>query len=136
MADFLESTPSDLDAKGVREAYQALADETMAQYQSMVEAGIQIEPFEGTGEPYASSKEMMADVQDNKHLSFFMTESGFGEGDADPSHPLLQPTGVVINGKELVYNDLFRAVHDYFGHTKGNLQFGPRGEYNAFLARS
>lgn len=136
MADFLEGSDNNLDAPGVRESYDALAKETMAQYQSMVDAGIEIEPYEGSGEPYASSAEMAADVRDNKHLWFFMTESGFGEGSSDKSHPLLQDTGVEIGGKKLVYNDLFRAVHDYFGHTKNNSQFGPRGEYNAFLAHA
>ena len=107
VADFLEGAKNDLSAPGVREAYQSLADETMAQYQAMVDAGIKIEPYEGSGEPYASSAEMSADVRDNKHLWFFMTESGFGEVAADESHPLLQDTGVRINGKDLVYNDLF-----------------------------
>ena len=137
VADFMEATPSDLDAEGVRESYTALANETKAQYEIMKKNGIKIEPFTGKGEPYANSQEMMADVRDNKHLWFFTTEEGFGSGSqADPSHPLLQKTGVVINGYELVFNDLFRAVHDYFGHTKGNFQFGPAGEYNAFLAHA
>ena len=37
---------------------------------------------------------------------------------------------------KLVINDLFRAVHDYFGHAKEGYEFGPRGEYNAYLAHS
>lgn len=137
IADLQEESPDNLDAEGVREAYQSLADETRAQYDAMVADGIKIEPIVGNNEPYANSKEMLKDVADNKHLWFFTTADGFGSGaEADPSHPLLQKTGIVINGHELVLNDLFRAVHDYFGHTKGNFQFGAGGEYNAFLAHS
>jgi hypothetical protein len=32
----------------------------------------------------------------------------------------------------LSVNDVFRAVHDFFGHAKSGHQFGPTGEYNAW----
>ena len=42
----------------------------------------------------------------------------------------------MLDGKKLVFNDLFRAVHDALGHGKEGFQFGPRGELNAYLAHS
>ncbi len=120
----------------VQKSYQALAAETRAQYDAMTKAGITIEPFTGKGEPYASSEEMMKDVRDNKHLSFFLTDSGFGDGTAAKDNPLLQPSGVKIGDRELLNNDLFRAVHDYFGHTQQGFAFGPRGEFNAWKSHS
>ncbi len=135
IADWYESAKHEPESPEVQKAYQSLADETLAQYRAMEKAGIKIEPYTGKGEPYANSSEMMKDVRDNKHLWFFTTDQGFGSGEVFPG-ALLQKSGVTINGKELVMNDLFRAVHDYFGHTAEGYEFGPRGEYNAYLAHS
>lgn len=44
----------------------------------------------------------------------------------DFNHPLL-------SAEE---NDLFRAIHDYFGHAKEGHQFGPKGEENAYRVHS
>lgn len=52
------------------------------------------------------------------------------DGPAD--NPLLERTGITINGYTLTYNDVFRAVHDVFGHASGGFGFGPRGEENAW----
>lgn len=136
VADFYDAAEDSPESPQVREAYDALAKETMAQYEAMKDAGVTIEPWPGKGEPYANSAEMLKDVRDNRHLWFFTTDSGSGLGDADKSNALLQPSGVTVNGKPLVVNDIFRAVHDYFGHAKEGFEFGPRGELNAYLAHS
>jgi hypothetical protein len=120
----------------VRASYDALADETLAQYRAMERAGIKIEPFSGKGEPYKSSADMMTDVRDNKHLYFFQTAEAFGEGEQPSENALTEKSGVRINGTELLFNDLFRAVHDYFGHTAQGFEFGPRGEFNAWKSHS
>lgn len=133
LADFYQDAPNSPDDLEVRAAYRALANETMAQYRVMEAAGIQIEPYTGKGEPYTSSKEMMKDVRDNKHLYFLKTEGNFDGAD---NNALLQDSGVEINGQPLLVNDVFRAVHDFFGHTAEGYEFGPRGEFNAYLAHS
>lgn len=135
IADFYDETKSTPNAPEVKKAYAALAKETMQQYAAMEKAGIQIEPYTGTGEPYKNSAEMMTDVRDNKHLWFFKTEQGFGDG-KPAENALLEKSGVKINGHELLVNDVFRAVHDYFGHTAEGWEFGPRGEYNAYLTHA
>lgn len=123
--------PDDLKTKA---AYQAFADETLAQWDYLTGKGVRFEPWTKEGQPYATSADMTKDVRENKHLWFFPTQSGFGSKDSTPTkHPLLSKAGMKVNGVDLTVNDVFRAVHDYFGHAKENYEFGPRGEYNAFL---
>jgi hypothetical protein len=75
---------------------------------------------------------MMRDVGDNHHLWFLPTESAFGSG-GEISHPMLADTGLkTVDGHPLLVNDVFRIVHDFYGHTQHGFQFGPVGEYNAF----
>lgn len=132
LADWYSSAKSTPDAPEVKRSYDAFKRETKAQFDALKEAGYTIEPWTQEGQPYASSAEMLADVRNNKHLWFFLTEKGFGETPSAANHPLLEDSGVTLNGVTLSYNDLFRGVHDLIGHGfKGN-QFGPRGEFNAW----
>lgn len=110
----------------VKKAYDAFKKETKAQWDFLQGRGIKMEPWKGEGQPYKNSAEMVADASKNKHLYFFQG----GEIPAD--HPLAEK----VPGSDLTYNDVFRAVHDYFGHAKEGNQFGPRGEENAWRAHS
>jgi hypothetical protein len=68
-------------------------------------------------------------------MSIYPTEAGFGSGDAAPSdHPLMEKAPVQMGGKDATYNDLFRAVHDYYGHAAEGNGFRANGEYNAWRA--
>jgi hypothetical protein len=137
IADYFQNVAKhEPDSPEVLRAYQAMADETVEQYKAMIDAGIEPEPYNGVGEPYASSEEMMRDVRDNKHLYFLRTDSAFGQGTQDSFNPLLEKSGLKIGDFELLVNDVFRIVHDYFGHTQQGLQFGPRGELNAWKSHS
>lgn len=129
IADHYEAAKSDSSAKEVQKSYKALADETLAQYRSIVNAGYTIEPYSGEGEPYKSSADMVKDISDNQHLFYLPTKSA---GELDKSNPMMQPSGV----GDAPVNDIFRAVHDFFGHAKEGYQFGPRGEFNAWQAHS
>ena len=73
----MEHNPNDPE---VKEAYTAMATETMEQYDMLEKAGYKVEIYEGEGEPYASSAEMVKDLSENKHLYVFATDSGFGDG--------------------------------------------------------
>lgn len=110
----LKSTPDDPE---VRAAYKALADETRAQYEEIQKAGYTIEFVDA--DPYKTSKEMMEDVRNNKTLKVYRTAE-------DQAHPILTREE----------NDLFRAVHDFFGHNREGNQFGPLGEERAFRDHS
>lgn len=130
LAEFYDKAKSDPSNPAVVASYAALADETMKQYRALVAAGYELELYKGEGEPYKSSGEAIADIRDNKHLFVLPTEDNF-EGTKDS--PMLAKSGV--KGLPTV-NDVFRGVHDFFGHAKEGYQFGPRGEFNAWRAHS
>ena len=139
IAQAFEALESDPENPEVKEAYQAMIDETIEQYNAIIEAGYTLEV--NNAEPYQSSQEMIEDLRNNKNLKIFSTESGFGEGgitDADrASNPLLAPTEFKDkNGVPLLANDIFRFVHDFFGHAKMGNGFGPIGEENAWNVHS
>lgn len=46
---------------------------------------------------------------------------------------MLENTNEMHEGQPMPYNDMFRIVHDYFGHAKEGNGFGPNGEENAYL---
>lgn len=135
VADFYQAAKHDPENPEVKASYDALAKESAAQWNAPEAAGMKFEPWTGKGQPYKNSAEMAADVRDNKHLYYFPTEKGFGTSNVS-EHPMLKPSGIQVDGKDIPVNDVFRAVHDYFGHAKEGYEFGPRGEYNAYLAHS
>ncbi len=72
----MEDNPNDPE---VKKAYQAMADETLEQFDFLIDNGYTVEIFEGQGEPYKNSQEMLKDLRDNKHLFVLSTEKDFGE---------------------------------------------------------
>ena len=136
LADWMQTADHRPNDPEVAASYEALKNEVIQQYETAVAAGLKAEPWEGSGEPYANSREMMADLKENGHMFFYRTENGFGESGMPVDHPMLEPVPFELNGRQLLLNDLFRIVHDYFGHTQQGFQFGPRGEYNAYKEHS
>lgn len=51
-------------------------------------------------------------------------------------NPLLEPTAETIDGRATVANDIFRIVHDYFGHVKEGNGFRADGEENAWRSHA
>ena len=130
----MEDKPDDPEVKA---AYEAMANETMDQFDAITKSGVKFEIWEGEGEPYASSEEMIRDVRDNKHMYILSTEKDFGQqaitDEQRQKNPLLRDSGVKdVNGKPLLINDVFRGVHDFFGHTRLGNSFGAVGEENAW----
>lgn len=121
----------------VQKAYQALIDETAQQYEAIQKQGLNISKIaEGAPNPYKTSADLVNDVTKNKHISYFPTELGYGSSGIDDvnGHPLLKPSKVIgPDGKPMLANDLFRVVHDYFGHAKDGNKFGATGEERAYL---
>lgn len=129
----------------VLEAYQNLIDQTKAQYQALVDAGYQFYFFDETNDPYGASPwNALRDLRQNQTLAVFATEAGFGseinENNA-ADNIMLQDTGIEwsygsIDGpkKRVLANDLFRAVHDAFGHGLEGAGFRAQGEENAWQA--
>jgi hypothetical protein len=140
IADWMQNAKHDPNNPVVKRAYNALATETEAQFAHLVKSGnVKYETWHGDGEPYRNSAEMLKDVRDNGHLWFYKTTpETFGEkGQDNTGHPLLNETKYRDqNGTPLQVNDLFRIVHDYYGHSDHGFSFGEKGEYNAFNAHA
>lgn len=135
IADFYEGAKHQPNHPTIQLSYDSLINETLAQYQHMIDGGIIPKIYigsKGKPEPYVSSGHMMNDVANNKSLKFLKTNLD----DLPPDHPLAQPSGIILDGQELIMNDVFRVVHDFYGHTPNGFQFGPKGEYNAFRSHA
>lgn len=124
----------------VQETYRAFIEETMAQYQALIEAGYKPEFYPEGADPYPNSpRESALDIIENKHMYVFPTEAGFGSGPGDfPNHPLMGVAEGVDwgGGKPVYYNDIFRFVHDVFGHVKEGVGFRADGEDNAWRSHA
>ena len=141
--DEMEHAPND---PRVREAYQELIDQTRAQYDALTDAGYKFTFFDSNTDPYGGNPfNAMRDLRQNKEMAVYGTYDGFGtEGitaGAVDDNPLLQDTGLRWpdqNGEmhPVTANDLFRAVHDAFGHGLEGAGFRARGEENAWQAHS
>lgn len=138
IAKAYEAMPHSPSDPATKSAYQALIDETLAQYQKVKELGLNIEKIKpGMENPYTKgSSQVFDDINKNKHLWYYPTESGFGTQNAITDNPLLAKTSEMINGEPMLANDVFRVVHDVMAHGKEGLPFGPRGEENAWREHS
>jgi hypothetical protein len=123
----------------VRRAYDAMIEETLAQYRALRDQGFEFRFNPPGSDPYAASPALgYIDMRDRGLLYTFPTLEGFGSGVAltreqIADNPLLRNTGVTISGQPATANDLFRAVHDAFGHNgPGNPFFRWLGEDRAF----
>jgi hypothetical protein len=130
-----EDTPNDPE---VRVAYQAMANETMAQWQFIKDTGLDVEFIKGDMDnPYPNgSRDVLIDIRDNNHMWVFPTDAGFGQSsitaEDEALNPLLVRAGETIDGIDMRINDVFRIVHDYFGHGLEGATFTARGEENAW----
>lgn len=135
--DQMKHAPDDPEVKA---AYDAMAKETLAQYQSIIDSGMTFDFIpKGAPDPYnGNPRNMTEDVRNNKHMWVYSTEDGFGSSaDFDPKkNPLLADSGFKFGDRPATVNDIFRAVHDYFGHVKEGVGFRADGEENAWRAHS
>lgn len=142
IADAFEKMEHAPDDPTVKAAYKAMVDETMAQWQAIKKSGLKVEFIkDGMENPYARNPRLaIIDVNQNNHLWVFPTEAGFGGSESAhvdiSGNPLLAKTGEVVDGHEMVANDVFRIVHDYFGHVKEGVGFRADGEENAWRAHA
>ncbi len=116
--------------------YQALSTDLQSQYAAMIGAGLRVELWNLPGQPYADSRELIDDVVGRNHLSVFPTALGFGKYPTLDTNRMLDTTRFFASGAPLCLNDVFRAVHDVYGHVAHEYGFGAVGEYNAFRAHA
>lgn len=138
--DVMEHNPHD---PQVRKAYDAMIQETLDQYKYLDNQGIKFTFNEGGVDPYAASPAMgYPELRDKGTLSIFPTVEGYGSGvgltrEQVAQNPLLGDSGIKFGDRPALYNDLFRAVHDAYGHFgPGNPFFRPKGEERAWQHHS
>jgi ADP-ribose pyrophosphatase YjhB (NUDIX family) len=118
----------------VKASYDALAKETLAQWQAIKKTGLKVSWIEpGQEPPYLSPFEAERDVRENNHWWGFPTDQGFGSSEAEHAgNPMLEDADETVGGRKMCVNDIFRIVHDYFGHVKEGFGFRADGEDNAW----
>jgi hypothetical protein len=115
IADIYETLPK-MDRDAVDE-YEALASEVTQQFDYMTKTlGVKVEFV--ASDPYKTSKEMFDDVSTGNLKVLQTATTG--------AHPIFSDT----------QNDMFRAVHDYFGHAATGRGFGQDGEEAAWVHHS
>jgi hypothetical protein len=123
----------------VKNSFNAMIDETMDQYEALRKQGYKFDFMPQGVDLYVNPRNAINDIVTNKRLSVFPTMQGFG-GNLSPiasqANPLLQKTGEKWSGQDVTANDVFRAVHDVFGHAKHGVGFRAAGEENAFQSHA
>jgi hypothetical protein len=98
--------------------YKAMAEETGRQFDFLTrpqsKGGLGVNVSVTQDDPYKRARDMMADAANNNFKVLSTKTTG--------GHPLF------TNDQ----NDMFRAVHDYFGHAATGRGFDPHGEEAAF----
>lgn len=143
IAEAFEQMRHEPDNPEVKAAYEAMVKETLAQWEAVKRTGLVVEFIDiSKGDPYAASPRLaIEDVRNNNHLWVFSTDDGFGTDGItakdESDNPLFQIVpGETISGKPVRANDIFRIVHDYFGHIKDGVGFRADGEENAWRSHS
>jgi hypothetical protein len=135
--DEMKHDPND---PAVKASYAALTKEVIGQYKALTDSGVKVEWIKpGQADPYAKSPRMAAmDVSEHKHWYGFPTDQGYGTNDktSHTDNPMLQPSGIKIDGRDTVVNDVFRVVHDMYGHMKEGNGFRAGGEDNAWRSHA
>jgi hypothetical protein len=146
LAQAYEQMPHAPNDPFVRAAYRSLIQQTTDQYRALTDAGYRFYFFDASNDPYQGNPwNAMRELRADQTMGVFSTRAGFGSSDLDvSSNPLLEDTGITwpvgsLDSAErapVLANDLFRAVHDAFGHGLEGAGFRARGEENAWQAHS
>lgn len=131
MADLFDRAPMLAWTDDLAERYELFKQENLKQYRVIRAEGLDVRPSSARDGPYRDSRHLVRSVRETGVLHVHLTSAGHGPGPASGFHPLRTPSGVVEHGVELTHNDVFRVVHDVFGHVMRGHGFGPRGEFHA-----
>ncbi|MEU2203597.1 hypothetical protein AB0P19_06865 [Microbacterium oleivorans] len=108
-------------------SYAAFKRVMMQQWRELRQGGIQF--IASLDDPYSNSQEMFEQVLKRHELRVY-ADNGAG---LPEDHPMKEPVDSGVQGF-LVYNDVFRGVHDIMGHIVSGGSFGPNGEEKAWRA--
>lgn len=135
ISDAYMAMPDNYSIPEVKASYDAMITETIDQYKEIVSNGYKVEINDT--EPYKNAQEFIDDLRDNKNFKLLSTLSEFGDTPVTEemanNDPRLKSTEFKdVNGQTLLANDLFRFVHDFFGHSIRGNSLGVIGEENAW----
>ena len=146
IAQAYEDMPHDPTNPKVKAAYEDLIRQTTDQYQSLIDDGYEFSFFDSSGDPYDGNPfNAVRDLRQNKRMAVYGTYDGYGTegitGAEIADNPMLKDTGLRWKDQDgveqvVTANDLFRAVHDTFGHGLEGAGFRARGEENAWQAHA
>lgn len=144
LADAYEAMSDDSKVPEVAEAYADLKRQTFAQYQALIDSGYRFWFFDAASDPYASNGfNALRDLRATRTMGVYSTQAGYGNepitDQQRANNPMLEDTGLrwpsgSLKGGEqpVLLNDVFRAVHDAFGHAMEGSGFRMHGEENAW----
>jgi len=135
MSDAYMAMADNYNIPEVKASYDAMIQETIDQYKEIIANGYEVEINDT--EPYKNAQEFIDDLRSNKHFKLLSTLSEFGDTPVTEemanNDPRLKRTEFKdVNGQTLLANDLFRFVHDFFGHAVRGNSLGAIGEENAW----
>jgi hypothetical protein len=137
VARYYDEAPAGEPDRSLLQTYDRLKQEILQQYEAIAAAGYRIVPWTFEGQPYRNAAHVSEQVCRSRTLYIYLTRNGHGpdrhgpESGWDVTHPMREPSPIEINGERLLYNDLFRAIHDFFGHITYACSFQPDGEFRA-----
>jgi hypothetical protein len=131
VAEYYEHAPELAHDIRLDQLYDLLQKENLKQYQVVLDADIVVRPWAGDGQPYRSNRHLTEQVCATGTLYVYLTRTGFGPAPPTGRHPMQAPAGISAEDVELCHNDVFRVVHDVFGHIMLGNSFGIRGELAA-----
>lgn len=96
--------------------------------------------YEQFYDPYQTQSELVIrDMQENRHLYIYpTTPATFGDSSVNwTDHPLLEKSPFkTTDGKDMLWNDVLRAVHDAIAHGTYGASFGKDGEEKAYVTHA
>ncbi|MEV5826883.1 crotonobetainyl-CoA--carnitine CoA-transferase [Spirillospora sp. NPDC052242] len=131
VAAYYQRAPRRRESPELLRSYEILKKNNLLLYRSVRAAGFAVEPWRGDGPPYRDSRDLRERVTATRRLRVLATAAAHGPPSDTGPHPLREPSGVRVRRYEFLHNDLFRAVHDLFGHVMAGYGFGPAGELAA-----
>ncbi len=116
----MEHEPAD---PTVQKAYSKFKEETRRQYEFLLKRGVVFD--HQRADSYENSDAMRDDIEANNRIAVSQSE-------VPADHPMAE----MVDQHGITYNDMFQAVHDYFGRAHDGAGFGPRGNEYAWRRHS
>jgi hypothetical protein len=128
-ADLYEVMIHDPENPAVRTSYEAFSEHLIDQFKLIQDLNFRFIPSEDHY-GYKTSNDLRTDIVKGQ-MVYLPTASNNGSlNEICDDHPLSKI--VDIGGISWVMNDIFRIVHDFYGHGTGH-SFAPQGEHQAWL---